>query len=207
MLKERTYKNMVLIPGSEFSMGSEKESRLTSPGKKVMVDSFYMDIYPVTNKEYQKVISTWRFDPEKGNYPIVGLMYDEILEYCRLTGKRLPTEAEWEKAARGDRDRRFYPWGNNFNAIKCNCRSFFFLLKQKPTPVEAYPEGCSPYGCFDMSGNVLEWTATKVNQEQYVLKGGSCTSPSKKYLTISSRLISHKDWVNQNYGFMCCCAT
>ncbi len=185
-------------------MGSEKEGRFTSPGRKVMVESFYMDIYPVTNNEYQKVIPSWRFDSETGNHPVVGLTYDEISEYCLLTGKRLPTEMEWEKAARGDSDRRLYPWGDKFSSEKCNCRSFFFFVKQKPVSVETYRTGRSPYGCFDMSGNVWEWTDTEFEKEYYILKGGACTSPAKRYLTIPSRLVVHKDCVNRNYGFRCC---
>lgn len=195
---------MVLVPGSEFFMGSETKSRLTSPGQTIMVDSFYVDIYPVTNDEYSKVITDWKYDPQKRHHPVVGSQYDRIMEYCRLVGTRLPSEAEWEKAARGDRDKRLYPWGNTFSNRKCNCRSFLFFIKEKVTPVDKYSEGTSPYGCVDMIGNVWEWTSTKVDEERYILKGGCCTSPSKIYLTIPSRLIAHKDCVNSNFGFRCC---
>lgn len=204
MLEKPAYDKMILIPGSEFFMGSEKKSRLTSPGQTIMVHSFYIDIYPVTHEEYHEVITDWKFDPEKRHHPVVGLHYDEILEYCRRVGKRLPAEAEWEKAARGDKDQRLYPWGNVFSNKKCNCRSFLFMFKEKVIAVDAYNEGKSPYGCFDMIGNVWEWTSTKVDEERIVLKGGSCTSPSKKYLTIPSRLIVNNNCVNQNFGFRCC---
>ena len=201
--KERQ-KNMVLIPGSEFRIGAERGGRLISPGQTLMVLGYYMDIYPVTNDEYGSVISSHKIDPAEKGHPVTGLSYDEILEYCRLTGKRLPTEAEWEKAARGNRDRRVYPWGDNFSSKKCNCRRLFFLLKQRIKPVTAYEDGKSPYGCVDMVGNVWEWTATAAGEEKYILKGGSCTSPSKKYLAVYSRLIAHRRCINENFGFRCC---
>ncbi len=196
--------NMVLIPKSEFIMGSKKGGRLTSPRQKIMVESFYMDIYPVTNEEYHKVIPDWEFSPEKRDYPVVGLAYEAILEYCQRTGKRLPTEAEWEKAARGDKDERLYPWGDKFSSKKCNCRRFFFLLINRVTSVTAHKEGKSPYGCYDMIGNVWEWTSTTIDGERYILKGGSCVSPSKRHLTIPSRLIVHKNTINYTFGFRCC---
>lgn len=195
---------MVLIPGSQFFMGSIKKGRLTSLGETIMVPSFYMDIYPVTNGEYSKAVTDWRFDPEKKDHPVAGLPYDKIAEYCQLVGKRLPTEAEWEKAARGDKDKRLYPWGDTFISKKCNCRGFLFLVKNKVVSVDSYADGKTPCGCYDMAGNVWEWTSTAVDEEKYVLKGGSCTSPSKRYLTIPSRLIAHRNCINHNFGFRCC---
>jgi len=204
MDKRDQYENMVLIPRSEFVMGGKKRGAMTSPKKKVMVESFYMDIYPVTNEAYSKVITDWKYDPNKSLFPAVGLSLDEIMEYCRLTGKRLPTEPEWEKAARGDKDARLYPWGDTFSAQKCHCRRFFFLLINRVTSVTTYKEGKSPYGCYDMIGNVWEWTSTTVDEEKFILKGGSCVSPSKRHLAIPSRLIAPKNTINYTYGFRCC---
>lgn len=204
MPEKKKYKDMVLVPGSEFYMGNEKKSRFTSAGQIILLKPFYIDAYPVTNYVYQEVVTDWKFDFQKKYYPVVGLKYDEILEYCRLTGKRLPSEAEWEKAARGDKDRRLYPWGNVFSNNKCNSRGRSFLVKKKPAAVDKFSEGKSVYGCFDMIGNVWEWTSTRIGEKRYILKGGCCTSPSKKYLTISSRLIAHKNDTNQNFGFRCC---
>ena len=204
MEERKEYEDMVLIPGSEFIMGSKKRGAVTSPREKVMVESFYMDIYPVTNEEYSRVITDWKYDPAKSRFPVVGLSYDEIMEYCRLTGKRLPTEAEWEKAARGDKDERLYPWGDTFSAQKCHCRRFFFLLINRVTSVTTYGEGKSPCGCYDMIGNVWEWTSTTVDEEKFILKGGSCVSPSKRHLTIPSRIIAPRKTVNYTFGFRCC---
>lgn len=195
---------MVFIPGSEFVMGSETKSRLISPLKRVRVAPFYMDIYPVTNADYASVVPDWDFDPKRPNYPAVGLSRDEILRYCAGKGKRLPTEEEWERAARGDKDRRRFPWGDTFSAKKCNCRKALFLIMGKLAPVDAFPGGQSPCGCYDMVGNVWEWTSSSPEPDLFILKGGSYTSPSEQHLTISARLIEHKNFVNMNFGFRCC---
>jgi len=204
MEESKQYENMVLIPASEFIMGSKKRSVMSSGRDKVRLESFYMDIYPVTNEAYARVITDWKYDPEKRNYPVVGISYDSILEYCRLTGKRLPTEAEWEKAARGDQDERRYPWGDVFDEKKCQCRKFFFHLIRKVTAVNVHEAGKTPYGCYDMIGNVWEWTATEVDDGRVILKGGSCVSPSKRHLTIPSRLIAPRNSINYTFGFRCC---
>jgi iron(II)-dependent oxidoreductase len=92
---------------------------------------------------------------------VVNVRWHDTLAYCawlsQVTGKRvtLPSEAEWEKAARGDRDPREYPWGDEWNAARCNNSE---LGLSQTTPVGIFPEGASPYGCLDMAGNVWEWT-------------------------------------------------
>jgi formylglycine-generating enzyme required for sulfatase activity len=98
----------------------------------------------------------------KSNHPVVQVSWDDALAYCqwlaKVTGRsyRLPTEAEWEKAARGT-DGRIYPWGNEWDAKRCNTNE---SGPGDTTPVEAYPQGASPYGVLDMAGNVWEWTST-----------------------------------------------
>jgi formylglycine-generating enzyme required for sulfatase activity len=195
---------MVLIPGSECCIGRGKGGRFHSPERKVVIPPFYIDIYPVTNEKYGKVVKEWRFEPGTENHPVTGLSYDEILDYCSLTGKRLPSEPEWEKAARGDQDKRLFPWGDMFSRKKCNCRGMLFLSLKKMTSVNAFPEGKSPYGCLDMAGNIWEWTSTNIEGREFILKGGSCTSPSKRHLTIPSRLVISKRSINMYYGFRCC---
>lgn len=195
---------MVLIPGSESYIGRGKGSRFHSPERKVVLSPFYIDIYPVTNEKYKKVVKEWRFEAGTEDYPVTGLSHDEILEYCTITGKRLPSESEWEKAARGDKDKRLFPWGDMFSRKRCNCRGTLFLFLKKVAPVNAFPEGKSPYGCLDMIGNIWEWTSTNVEGKEFILKGGSCTSPSKRHLTIPSRLVINKKSINMYYGFRCC---
>jgi formylglycine-generating enzyme required for sulfatase activity len=132
------------------------------------------------------------YPPKRANQPVVLVSWHEAMAYCHwLTGKlrdwkdtpeplgillrekrweiTLPSEAEWEKAARGDKDRREYPWGDSFEAARCNC--FETNLKDM-TPVGIFPEGRSPYEVLDMAGNVLEWTRSQYKEYPYDLNDG-----------------------------------
>jgi formylglycine-generating enzyme required for sulfatase activity len=204
MTLNSTPKNMALVPGSSFFMGSRKKSSLFSPFQSVQLKPFYIDIFPVTNEEYARVVQEWTYPPHQRLCPVGGLTREQILEYCSRVGKRLPTEEEWEKAARGDLDDRAYPWGREFSANKCNCRRHLFLIKGKTAQVNSFPQGISPYKCLDMIGNLWEWTSTLNSDNKFILKGGSCTSPSKKYLTIASRLVAGENTINSLFGFRCC---
>lgn len=203
MPDERIHKPMVLIPGSEFYMGPAAPSRGKPPGRLQWVESFYMDITPVTNAEYGAAVPEWTWDPALADVPVTGLSLEEIGQYCNIVGSRLPTEAEWEKAARGDRDHRIYPWGDRFSTSRCNCRRCFFLVRASLASVHAFPTGKSPWGCLDMAGNAWEWTSSSPDSTHFILKGGSCTSPSRDYLSISARLIEHHQRITMTYGFRC----
>ncbi|MCP4714112.1 MAG: formylglycine-generating enzyme family protein [Deltaproteobacteria bacterium] len=196
--------NMIFVPGSIFFRGCEKGLRHTRPLEQVHVDSFYIDKYPVTNEQYARIIPDWDYDPAKKNHPVTDVRYDEILVYCQKIGKRLPTEDEWEKAARGDTDCRIYPWGNAFDTHKCNCRRLLFLFTNKLAPVDAHPAGISPFGCHDMAGNVWEWTSTPIDDQQYIIKGGACSSPSKRYLQIPGRMGAYINFKCSYNGFRTC---
>ena len=165
---------MITVPAGEFMMGDKK--------RKVYVDAFRIDKYPVTNAQYKRFVdATGRQSPkhwegndpaEKALHPVVYVTWHDAVAYAEWAGKRLPTEKEWEKAARGS-DGREYPWGDRFDSGKCNTHEAGI---GGTTPVGQYsPGGDSPYGCADMAGNVWEWTATE--HEKYkgvrVLRGGS----------------------------------
>ncbi|MBA3613505.1 MAG: SUMF1/EgtB/PvdO family nonheme iron enzyme [Nitrospirales bacterium] len=183
---------MVLIPRGPFLYGEERV-------REDIPYDYYMDIYPVTNDQYKEFMLAngyglqkfwseegwvWKqknqvnrpeywMDPtcNKPDRPVVGVSYYEAEAYAYWAGKRLPTEQEWEKAANGT-DGREYPWGNDFDTTKCN--SYESGIKAT-SPVTKYPQGVSPFGCFDMAGNVGEWCGSwyKQSNNGRVIRGGS----------------------------------
>lgn len=190
--KPKVIGGMVKVPGGEFLYGEDKK-------KEIVEQPFEIDIYPVTNGQYKAFIESngygedkywseegrkWRdenkvkqpgyWDDERFNHPeqpVVGISYYEAEAFAKWSGKRLPTEKEWEKAARGT-DGRIYPWGDKFDKEKCNSEESGI---GKTTRVTVYPAGVSPYGCHDMAGNVWEWCSDLYSKDgsYRVLRGGS----------------------------------
>jgi formylglycine-generating enzyme required for sulfatase activity len=165
---------MVYIPEGEFIMGSDKsrDSRADDdelPQRKVYLDGYWIYKYEVTVAQYRKFCNeTGRQMPPvepswvwQNNHPIVCVTWDDAVAYCNWAGVQLPTEAQWEKAARGT-DGRIYPWGNVWDASKCNN-----LNTKQTTPVGSYPAGASPYELMDMAGNVWEWCADWYDANYY----------------------------------------
>lgn len=157
---EEVVPSEVLIPGGEFRMGDSRGK--DRPVHKVQVDSFYIDKYELTNAEYRVYLQQtgksapkyWENTKYNGDdQPVVGVAWDEAMDYCRWTGKRLPTEAEWELAARG-RDGTLFPWGDVQSIVATNTRE---SKEGRPLPVGSYAAGVSSLGLHDMSGNVWEW--------------------------------------------------
>jgi formylglycine-generating enzyme required for sulfatase activity len=146
--EESPPENMALVPAGTFLMGDDC--------REVYLPAFYIDLYPVTNKEFKEFLPSHTFPPEMADCPVVRVSYYEARDYAVWRGKRLPTEEEWEKAARGTQG-QIFPWGNEFDPKKCNSAEGRVGAL---TPVYRYPEGRSPYGCYDMAGNCVEWTAS-----------------------------------------------
>jgi formylglycine-generating enzyme required for sulfatase activity len=136
----------------------------------VYVSSFYIEKYEVTNEQFMAFVEatgyetdaekkpeahTWRteFTPGKENHPVVWMSWNDANAYCAWAGKRLPTEAEWEKAARGT-DGRLWPWGNDWDNSRLNMGE---TRRKTTTEAGSFPNGASPYGVMDMAGNVWEW--------------------------------------------------
>jgi len=162
---------MVLVPSGSFTMGQDGSKPKNEPAHTVDLPSFEIDKFEVTNDRFayfvdetgfetyaeRKGYKSWRDKAEgRGSHPVVYVTWDDAVAYCRWAGKRLPIEAEWEKAARG-LDARIYPWGNDYgdpppaNVYERSIRD--------TVPVGSFPGGVSPYGVEDMTGNVREWTA------------------------------------------------
>ncbi len=161
------------------------------PQREVYLSAYLIDKCPVTNADYKKFIESggykqrdcwskvgWDYISQikpldSGNLdstmggeddcPVTNISWYEAEAFAKYVGKRLPTEAEWEKAARGT-DGKVYPWGNEFDKAKLNCSE---ARIEKTTPVVKYVQGRSEYGCFDMAGNVWEWTADWFDSQYY----------------------------------------
>ena len=151
------------------------------PAHRLFLPAFQIARTPITNAQYWLYIQATGAAPpdwwedgqlpkDKLEHPVVRVTWYDACAYCEwlstMTGKRvcLPTEAEWEKAARGAQDTRVYPWGNVFDVMKCNNG---LLGLDDTTPVGVFPAGASPYGCLDMVGNVWEWTSSRYGSYPY----------------------------------------
>lgn len=159
---------MITVSAGSFQMGtnSERSDAQNRPQHAVTLDTYQIDKFPVTQAEYARFIVATKNRPpldwEDGTipdgrylYPVTMVTWYDARAYCGWEGKRLPSEAEWEKAARGD-DARRWPWGNQMDANKLNT----YYHVGSTTEVTHYKTGVSPYGVFDMAGNVSEWTAS-----------------------------------------------
>jgi formylglycine-generating enzyme required for sulfatase activity len=158
---------LIYIPAGTFVMGDNDEDLLKSgPEHTVYLDSYWMDETEVTNAMYLLCVAAGKCiipvqesrnpyirNPIYANYPVIYVRWDDASNYCAWAGRRLPTEAEWEKAARGT-DGRIYPWGDEEpNPGLANYGNNL----GEPLPVDRYPSGASPYGVLNMTGNVREW--------------------------------------------------
>lgn len=231
IINPKDSKEMIPIPAGEFVMGSNKGGDDEKPPHIVYLDAFYIDRFPVTNAEYKKFIDAtkrkppehWqngKIPPSKENHPVVYVSWDDAKAYAQWAGKRLPTEAEWEKAASWDdvkKQKRVYPWGNYFDASRCNSIESGI---GDTTPVGKYsPQGDSFYGVADMAGNVWEWCADWYDSGYYkdsparnprndapgqyrVLRGGSW-GYFAGYVRVAYRNSSEPDDRDDNVGFRC----
>ena len=218
----------VLVPAGEFLMGTdEKNAQKNRPAHRVTLPAFWVDQTEVPNEAYALCVKAGACPPPGGavnpffgqskydRYPVVYVSWDDAAAYCQWAGRRLPTEAEWEKAARGA-DGRVYPWGNELPDERL---ANFNLNIGMPLPVDRYPLGASPYGALNMAGNVREWVADWFHEFYYIvspadnplgpsggefksLRGGSYLDGESEIRTFSR--FSHQPFSpGINRGFRC----
>jgi formylglycine-generating enzyme required for sulfatase activity len=243
MVSEVDGKAMRLVPAGEFIMGTNRTDpdnthlkigtvkplyKDQHPEHKVYLDAFYIDEKEVTNLEYKKFIDSTQFPelpghweegsfPEgKGNLPVTNVTWREAFSYALWAGKRLPTEAQWEKAARGT-DGRLYPWGDEYQKGWANIG---VDGAKALAPSGSYPKDVSPYQVFDMAGNVMEWTSSwyqaypgndyqfkKFGNEFKVLRGNGFQKGGHYFLEAYRytfyRTEARLDEYFENVGFRC----
>jgi formylglycine-generating enzyme required for sulfatase activity len=242
---------MVKVPSGRFKMGSNAGSSNEQPVHEVYLDEFYIDQYEVTNEQFAEFLNDrgnqeeggapwlaeadwvrihqnegqWQADEGYANHRMVGITWYGARAYCDWRGGQLPTEAQWEKAARGT-DERTYPWGENIDSHLARYYNPSASSEESGTaPVGHYPEGVSPYGAYDMAGNVWEWVADAYEGEYYknspsenppgpddaqnirskVLRGGGWYSISH-FARASARGNYEPYYQNDYYGLRCAAA-
>lgn len=222
--------NMVYIPAGYFTMGSDEHEENETPSHKVFLNGFFIDKYEVRNSEYALFLQAANHKKPKywndsrynaPDQPVVGVSWYDAYAYAKWIGKRLPTEAEWEKAARGT-DMREWPWGNKW----LESYRFYYLNAygkednyEYTAPVDYYNAGVSPFGVMNMAGNVWEWCDDWYDRDFYkyqvivaprntvkgsmkVLRGGSWVN-NLEDTRVAKRARNYPDVGLDIYGFRC----
>ncbi|MEW6313184.1 MAG: SUMF1/EgtB/PvdO family nonheme iron enzyme [Pseudomonadota bacterium] len=223
---------MIYVPAGEYIRGSNSRLPDEGPEQKVTTKAFWIDKYEVTNLQYKKFIeATKRRSPDhfrnrtypagKVDHPVTWVTWFDAKAYCEWAGKRLPSDIEWEKAGRGT-DGRNFPWGDEFDPTRVNSPVRWKSLNMEgdTTPVGSFEGGKGPYGLYDMSGNVWEWTDSWYTQypgntwpsENYgeiykTLKGGSWWDCSFYQCGVSAPMFNRSYFKpnvkNSSFGFRC----
>lgn len=217
---------MVDIPAGSFTMGSDGGNADSKPPHPVDVKAFQIDKFEVPNTDFQAFVTatSYKTDAEKGgekgwlgfaqgkeNHPVVKVSWNDANAFCTWAGERLPTEVEWEYAARG-KDAFAFPYGNTYDSKKQNGKDSGL---RGTTAVGSYPTGASPFGVLDMAGNVAEWTSSKpehypgnttnsklYGDSLYILRGGGWFSIQDQ-LTSFYRNSAVPTTANDDLGFRC----
>lgn len=215
---------MAHIPAGTFSMGSESGEADEAPVHEVYLDSFWMDTTEITNGMYSRCVkagscklpretgsytqASYYGDPKFADYPVVYVDWSMANAYCLWAGAHLPTEAQWERAASGDDD-RIFPWGDEWDVVKRKRLNFADGNNPATTsdvrlndgfrenaPVGSFPGGKSPYGIYDMAGNVWEWVADRYDPAYYL--SSPTNNPEGPTVETSIRALRGGSWVAAN---------
>jgi formylglycine-generating enzyme required for sulfatase activity len=193
---------MTLVDAGVFLFGTNN--------KPVFLPPFYIDVFPTTNADYARFIAAtghrspqhWSKDGNPSedllDHPVVFVTWHDAAAYAAWTGKSLPSSEQWEKAARGTKGDT-YPWGSQLTPAKCNVRE---TDVGTTTPVDRYHSGVSPYGAYDMCGNVWEWLSTESLPGRYELKAGAFTRPFRR-ATPSAFNDASANMLDDDTGFRC----
>jgi len=233
---EKLPEEMVLIPAGEFTMGRTEltpDDKTTMrphiflddrPVRKVSLDAYYLDTHEITNQKYAEFLTKnpgqsapyhWvggKFPEGSGTFPVFNVNWESANSYCAWAGKRLPTEAEWERAARSGQDGLDYPWGN-----KISSQNARYDVRTGPGPVGGFPP--NSFGLYDMISNMAEWCSDWFNRTYYeagenrnpkgpenglykVIRGGSWADGPRR-ITVFFRNWVHPNQRTPNIGFRC----
>jgi formylglycine-generating enzyme required for sulfatase activity len=232
----------VMIPSGTFLMGDKPETGLAvcevsrtgcslddfldeAPVHEVFLDAFWIDKFEVTNLDFRRCVDAgvctapkfleFFHNPDFRNHPVVFVSWHQAEEYCQWVGGHLPSEAQWEKAAKGE-DVRLFPWGDELNCGKANLRG---CTQGLTAEIGSYPEGASPFGVIDMAGNVAEWVADWYDSAYYsdspyenpagpeegemkVARGGSWKNPFAG-VRVTNRSANFPEGFSSGTGFRC----
>ena len=193
---------MVLVPAGKFLSGYPHYPRL-----EVNLPAYYVAVHPVTNTQYARFVTetghpTHQDQVWQDNHPVTNVSWEDAIAYCRWAELRLPTELEWEKAARG-LDGRSYPWGKNWNPHRC--RTYLNKGSETTACVWRYGQGGAPFGGLQFSGNVWEWCADSFDSSgsTRVLRGGSWRNVDPGRFSVFSCCKFSPDIFDSRYGFRC----
>jgi len=221
---------IVYVPAGEFMMGSNAGDEDEEPVHTIALDSYWIDQTEVTNAMYSNCVedgvcnmpagTKYYLDSDYGGHPVVYVTWYDAANYCSWAGRRLPTEAEWEKAASWDelnQTKCIYPWGNNVDCTYANYDNFENYCVGGTTAVGSYPKGTSNFDVYDMAGNVWEWVNSLYQPYPYratdgredpndpgnrVLRGGSWLH-NPNFIRTTIRASIYPSYTNHYYGFRC----